>query len=565
MLPLAELKPGQAVCGLEPSAVVSVVAVVPIAAGTVQVVYRLPDGSMRERLLNAGDEAGIALATATRPWAFDGDGAAFQLACEAKRIDLAFLFDPMMAMHTSNVEPLPHQITAVYESMLPRQPLRDVLADDPGAGKTIMAGLYTRELVTRADARRVLVVAPGGLVEQWRDELHDKFGLDFRVFSPQLEQASPGGNPFEHHPRLIVRLDQMARNEDLQAKLCAAGWDLVVFDEAHKLAAHFYGTKVETTGRYRFARRIGRETRHLLLMTATPHSGKEADFQLFLGLLDSDRFSGKFRDGVHKTDVSDLMRRMVKEEPVKFDGTPLFPERKAYTVNYALPPPPSWPVAATGPTAGPGGRTVGDDTTEPAPERLAEMQQVVDRARRGDESAVPRLRELLAEFPALGDYYGDAARHALGVWIRVAAGSDLHLRESLCVKVDSPRRGLAGESPGPILTLLVDRVVQSWLAANFFAGTEGTAIGAAEGPKMLAFRAKRRLQAERAHLAALALLAAVGRHRPRPSPVVAAGDAGRTPPTPGGPADAANRLADYFEQLSRRPAAERGQAAAARN
>ncbi len=338
MLLLAELKSGQAVCGLEPSAVVTVVAVVLIAPGTVQAVYRMPDGSMRERLLSAVDEAGLALATATRPWGFDGDGAAFQLACEAKRIDLAFLFDPMMAVHTSNVEPLPHQITAVYESMLPRQPLRYVLADDPGAGKTIMAGLYIRELVMRADARRVLVVAPGGLVEQWRDELHDKFGLDFRVFSPQLEQASPGGNPFEHHPRLIVRLDQMARNEDLQAKHCAAGWDLVVFDEAHKLAAHFYGTKVETTGRYRFAQRIGRETRHLLLMTATPHSGKEADFQLFLGLLDSDRFYGKFRDGVHKQDVSDLMRRMVKEELVKFDGTPLFPERKAYTVNYALSP-----------------------------------------------------------------------------------------------------------------------------------------------------------------------------------------------------------------------------------
>ncbi len=204
-----------------------------------------------------------------------------------------------------------------------------------------------------------------------------------------------------------------------------------------------------------------------------------------------------------------------------------------------------------------------DDTPRPAPERLAEMERVVDRARRGDESAVPRLRELLQEFPALGDYYGNAALHAVGVWIRVAAGSDLHLRESLCVKVDSLRRGLAGESPGPILALLVDRVVQSWLAANYFAATEGTAIGAAEGPKMLAFRAKRRLQAERAHLAAVAMLAAVSRHLPRP--VDAAGDAGRATPAPGAPADPANRFADYFEQLSRRPDAERGRAAAARN
>ena len=212
---------------------------------------------------------------------------------------------------------------------------------------------------------------------------------------------------------------------------------------------------------------------------------------------------------------------------------------------------------------------MGDDTKGPAPERLAEMQRVVDRARRGDESAVPRLRELLAEFPEQGDYYGDAARQALGIWVVVAAGSDLHLRESLCVKAASLRKDLAGESPGPIRSLLVDRVIQSWLAANYFAATEGTAIGAAEGPKMLAFRAKRRLQAERAHLAALALLAALDRHLPRPGPAEVSGDAGRATPTPAptpvGAADAANRLADYFEQMSRRPAAERGAAAAARN
>jgi SNF2 family DNA or RNA helicase len=335
-MPLSEIQAGQALVGLEPNSVCVVVAVVPIADNAVQVVYKLPDGSLKERLLGPADEASIGLATTERPWAFDGDAADFQLACEAKRIDLAFLFDPMMAVHTSNVEPLPHQITAVYESMLPRQPLRYVLADDPGAGKTIMAGLYIRELIMRADARRVLIVAPGSLVEQWRDELFEKFGLEFRVFSGALEQASPSGNVFEDHNQLVVRLDQMSRNEALQQQLCAAGWDLVVFDEAHKLAAHFFGTKLEKTGRFRLAEEIGKHTRHLLLMTATPHNGKDEDFQLFLSLLDSDRFYGKFRDGVHKVDTSDLMRRMVKEELVKFDGTPLFPERRAYTANYSL-------------------------------------------------------------------------------------------------------------------------------------------------------------------------------------------------------------------------------------
>ena len=247
MTKLEDLKPGLALDGLEPSVVATVAAVVPIGEGAVQVFYRTPDGTTKERLLGRGDEVSLSVATVERPWSFDGDGAAFQLTCEAKRIDLAFLFDPMMAVHTSNVDPLPHQITAVYESMLPRQPLRFVLADDPGAGKTIMAGLYIRELIMRADGRRILIVAPGSLVEQWRDELSEKFGLDFRVYSSALEEATPGVNPFEDHHQLIVRLDQMARNEDLQEKLCNAGWDLAVFDEAHKLAAHYFGTKLEKT------------------------------------------------------------------------------------------------------------------------------------------------------------------------------------------------------------------------------------------------------------------------------------------------------------------------------
>ena len=190
----------------------------------------------------------------------------------------------------------------------------------------------------RADAHRIVIVAPGSLVEQWRDELREKFGLEFHVYSALLEQTSPSGNPFEDFPRLIVRLDQLSRNAALQDKLCAPGWDLAVFDEAHKLAAHYFGSKLEKTGRFRFAEKLGAHVRHLLLMTATPHNGKEEDFQLFLSLLDADRFYGKFRDGAHKVDASDLMRRMVKEELVKFDGTPLFPERKAYTVNYDLSP-----------------------------------------------------------------------------------------------------------------------------------------------------------------------------------------------------------------------------------
>jgi len=333
---LEDIKPGMSLSGVKPAFVVSVVGANTIPPDSLQLVFRTPEGGLGEMFLGRADEESIQIATAERPWSFDGDGDAFKLAVEAKRIDLAFLFDPMMAIHTSNVDPLPHQITAVYESMLPKQPLRFVLADDPGAGKTIMAGLYIRELIMRADSRRILVVAPGSLVEQWRDELFEKFGLQFNVFSPALESATPTGNPFEDLDHLIVRLDQMSRNEELQEKLLTTSWDLVIFDEAHKLGAHYSGSKLDKTSRYKFAEKMGSRTRHLLLMTATPHNGKEEDFQLFLSLLDSDRFYGKFRDGVHQVDASDLMRRMVKEELLKFDGTPLFPERKAYTANYKL-------------------------------------------------------------------------------------------------------------------------------------------------------------------------------------------------------------------------------------
>ena len=336
---LEEVRPGLPLVGLEAASVATVAAVHPVGEDSLTVYYRTHDGSLKERLLGRADEATISIATVERPLSFDGDGEAFKLAVEAKRIDLAFLFDPMMAVHTSNVEPLPHQITAVYESMLPRQPLRFVLADDPGAGKTIMAGLYIRELIMRADSRRILVVAPGSLVEQWRDELFEKFGLQFSVFSAALEAATPTGNPFEDLDHLIVRLDQMARNEELQEKLLATSWDLVIFDEAHKLGAHYYGSELKKTGRFQLAEKLGARTRHLLLMSATPHNGKDEDFQLFLSLLDSDRFYGKSRgggDGAHKVDASDLMRRMVKEEMLRFDGTHLFPERKAYTANYKL-------------------------------------------------------------------------------------------------------------------------------------------------------------------------------------------------------------------------------------
>ncbi len=338
MLKLEEIKKDAQVRGIVEGQVVRVVTVEPIGEHALTVYYKDSSGNLAERMLFRTDEIALDLATVGRPWSFDAKGADFKLGLEAYRISQAALFDPMMAVNMANVDPLPHQISAVYEYMLPKQPLRYVLADDPGAGKTIMAGLFISELLLRADARRVMVVSPGSLTEQWQDELFEKFGLQFEIFSKEKQEQCATGNYFSETDRLICRLDQLSRSEELQEKLRNTDWDLIIVDEAHKLSANYFGSKINKTKRFVLGELLGSICRHFLLMTATPHNGKEEDFQVWMSLLDSDRFYGKFREGAHKVDITDMMRRMVKEELLTFDGTPLFPERRAYTANYDLSP-----------------------------------------------------------------------------------------------------------------------------------------------------------------------------------------------------------------------------------
>ncbi|GIV75824.1 MAG: RNA helicase [Litorilinea sp.] len=335
---LENLKPGILLKGVLPDGPVTVLSVRPYGPDHLGLVYRDRHGRVDEQLLSRQDEHRLEVVTASLPWSFSGDGALLRLASEALRIRLAHLFDPYLAVHTSTIEPLPHQITAVYERMLPRQPLRFLLADDPGAGKTIMAGLYIKELMLRGDLERCLVVCPGSLAEQWQDELWLRFQLPFEILTNDRIEAARTGNVFQEIPLLIARLDKLARDEALQERLRQVDWDLVVVDEAHKMSATFWSGEVRYTKRYRLGQLLSDRTRHFLLMTATPHNGKEEDFQLFLALLDPDRFEGRFREGVHRVDVSDLMRRMLKEQLLRFDGRPLFPERRAYTVAYHLSP-----------------------------------------------------------------------------------------------------------------------------------------------------------------------------------------------------------------------------------
>ena len=338
MARLEELQPGTVIRGILPDVLVSVESIKWFGSEAIELAYKDPDGRLLNELLYRKDESRIEIAEEGRPWSFDGDGALFRLVSEAYRIRLAHLFDPVLAVHTSLVTPLPHQITAVYEEMLPRHPLRFLLADDPGAGKTIMAGLLMKELVVRGDLNRCMIVCPGNLAEQWQDEMDGKFHLPFEILTNVGIESARTGNWFLENNFVIARLDKLARDENVQAKLSSpeCNWDLIVFDEAHKLSASFFGNRIHQTQRYKLAKLLSPKTRNLLLMTATPHNGKEEDFQLFMAILDSDRFEGRFRDGVHTADVSDLMRRMVKENLLKFDGTRLFPERIAYTVPYKL-------------------------------------------------------------------------------------------------------------------------------------------------------------------------------------------------------------------------------------
>ncbi len=340
---LSDLTAGARLSGVVAGSDVTVVAAVMHGQSSVTLTYRTADGVLGERLITAADLADISEAAESH-WSFDADGAMFKLASEARRMQMAHLADPFAAVDTSNIDPYPHQIDLVYNRLLAAdlKPLRFLLADDPGAGKTIMSGLLIRELMLRGDVTRCLIVAPGSLVEQWQDELWDKFGLSFDLMSRESVEASRTGNPFVERNLLIARVDQVARSDELKDRLKASEWDLVIVDEAHKMSAHRYGEELRRTKRFEVGEVLRECTRHFLLLTATPHNGKNEDFLAFMTLIDPERFEGRLRatngsGGVNVVpDVSDVMRRLVKENLRTFEGKPLFPKRYAQSLQFEL-------------------------------------------------------------------------------------------------------------------------------------------------------------------------------------------------------------------------------------
>ena len=282
---------------------------------------------------------------------FAADPEAVAALVEAHRLTYGHLFNSAFATETSLIDPLPHQRIAVYQRMLDQAPLRFLLADDAGAGKTIMTGLYIREMLSRRLIRRVLIVPPAGLVGNWERELRTLFRLHFRIAAGSDARA---GNPFAgpESDRLIVSLDTLA-GERMFARLKepeTAPYDLVVFDEAHKLSADREpDLRVRKTGRYKLAEAIaGAETdgerwrlpwsaHHLLLLTATPHMGKEFPYFFLWRLLLPDTLStyDAFVDYPKESRRRHFIRR-AKEELVRFDGKPLYPQRNCDTLSYDL-------------------------------------------------------------------------------------------------------------------------------------------------------------------------------------------------------------------------------------
>lgn len=255
---------------------------------------------------------------------------------EATRFKYASLFDPLLAMNVSKIDPLPFQIEAVYGYVLKQPRVRFLIADDPGAGKTIMAGLILKELKLRGLIRKVLIVVPGHLRDQWRRELKEKFDETFVVIDRNTFEAVYGENPWEKHEQIITSMD-FAKQEEILASLSSVHWDLIIVDEAHKMSAYRYGNKTERTQRYRLGEALSRNSDHLLFLTATPHKGDPENFRLFLDLLMPGFFatSSMVEESLRNKDNPLFIRRL-KEDLKDFEGKPIFTRRFPITIKFLL-------------------------------------------------------------------------------------------------------------------------------------------------------------------------------------------------------------------------------------
>ena len=347
---------GDIVSGLEPGEHVEIRRIAPFGGKTL--IEGIGLISRREIRRPLGPEELSRLAVIRgADYSYDGDASAFLLGVEAMRIRIAYQFDPLFAVNSSVVDVLPHQVEAVYRYLLPLPRIRFLLADDTGAGKTIMTGLLIKELLFRGVINKVLIITPGGLTKQWRDdEMARKFGLDFDLVNRASFEARP--SQFARDEGLfITSIDFIARHEGCLRAATETQWDLIAVDEAHKLSAFEYGAKVDRSERYAAVEALASRSDHLLFLTATPHRGRKDTFRRLLMLLDEDLFQkdehvtqrvheavalvtagGESFDGeasITQARNRFFLRRL-KEEMVGWNGQPLFKARHTRTPGYEL-------------------------------------------------------------------------------------------------------------------------------------------------------------------------------------------------------------------------------------
>ena len=354
----ANFSPGDVVAGLEASEFVEIQRIAPFGGKTLVEGVGVQSRRIVKRPLSE-EELSALVKIRGQSYSFQGDAKLFLLGAEAERIRIAHQFDPLFALNSSIVDPLPHQVEVVYRYLLPLPRIRFLLADDTGAGKTIMAGLLIKELLFRGVIEKILIVTPGGLTKQWKEEeLEEKFGLDVRLVNRASFDAEPG--QFARHDGIfVVSIDFLARNEGCLKAAEETPWDMIVVDEAHKLSAYEYGRKLEESERYKALKTLAPRTDHLLFLTATPHRGRKDTFRRLLLLLDDDLFqkdehvservleqSAYFanvgEDFEGEKPISQARNRFflrrLKEEMVDWDNQPLFKPRHTKTVGYDLTP-----------------------------------------------------------------------------------------------------------------------------------------------------------------------------------------------------------------------------------
>lgn len=352
--------PGDVVSGLEPSELVEIQRIAPFGSKTLVEGVGLQSRRVVKRPLDAEELAAL-VKIRDRKRTYDGDAGLLLLGAEAERIRIAHQFDPLFAVNSSIVDPLPHQVEAVYRYLLPLPRIRFLLADDTGAGKTIMTGLLIKELLFRGVLQKILIITPGGLTKQWKEEeLQEKFGLHARLVNRASFDAEPGQFSRYEEGIFVTSIDFLARNEGCLKAASETQWDLVVVDEAHKLSAYEYGSKLEESERYKAVKALARKTDHLLFLTATPHRGRKDTFRRLLLLLDEDLFqkdehvAARVReqaapygapgeeDFENERPISKARNRFflrrLKEEMVDWDGQPLFKPRHTKTIGYDLTP-----------------------------------------------------------------------------------------------------------------------------------------------------------------------------------------------------------------------------------